>query len=97
MPQPKSTLALADALELWHEALAKQGLKITVSDPSKAVALRFRLYAARRHDQDHNRRIRSPDDPGYGRSIFDPFRIDLEGPVVKIIPSDLIQYKTEPL
>lgn len=73
MPPPTSQLAHTDILAAMDRAISNgKGVRVFCG-PSlgDAVNLRQRAYRAREIDRRENRKIYEPEDPLYGRSVYD--------------------------
>jgi predicted nucleic acid-binding protein len=48
-----------------------RGCNVACSSEGEAYSLRQRIYTVRKLDRDASQRIFEPDDPRYGRSVYD--------------------------
>ena len=67
------------AMDLWEQISAAEGeVRIHYDTRSKAVAARFALYTARTTNRELMKTAYAEDDPAYGTSPWDGFRLTIE-------------------
>lgn len=72
MPPSSSTLAHADIQAVMDRALSNgRGCRIGCANIGEAYGLRQRFYTLRKQDREANKKIFEPEDPRWGRSVYD--------------------------
>ena len=76
MPPSRSPLAHADIQAIMDRALGNgKGCNILCRDVGEANSLRQRFYTCRIIDREKNAKIFPPEDPRWGRSVYDALTI----------------------
>ena len=83
-----------------YQALAnpdysKPILEIALETPDAATWTRFELYKLRDKARANNRRGLEPDDPNYGKSPFDPFKLSIHDNKIQIHLEDFTPFNFE--
>jgi hypothetical protein len=72
MSYNRSPLAFDDVREAFERALgAPKGIRVVCKDRGAAFVLRSRFNYFRTLDREENRKTYQPDDPMYGKSVYD--------------------------
>jgi hypothetical protein len=72
VPPTSALLAHTDLLSAFDRAIGNgKGVRVHCGDHGDVVNLRQRAYRARELDRKENRKVYAPDDPMYGRSVYD--------------------------
>ncbi len=75
----ESAESLSQVYELMDKALeAKKGIKIQLETPGDVWKLRHRCYAARLAERKAAKTVNKPEDPLYGKSVYDVLRFDID-------------------
>lgn len=90
MPPSNSPLAHADIQAVMDRALSNgRGCRVACSSVGEAYSLRQRFYTLRKGDRENSQKIFEPEDPRYGRSVYDSLIVypaqDEEGGVLCVI------------
>lgn len=76
MPVSSSPLAHRDIQAIMDRALSNgRGCRIQIANPGEGYSLRQRFYTMRLGDRAANCKVFDPEDPRYGRSVYDALTV----------------------
>jgi hypothetical protein len=97
MSHSRSLRSYDDVKEIFDEAVARGGIRVTCTRPGQAINLRARLNHFRQLDRDSMAQIFPADDPRHGCSAYDPFMVRLVDSTLIIELRQIGGYTIEPL
>ena len=77
MSMSNTRLSYDDCFELWDKAKEAKGIRIKYASLEEAERTRARLHYARIIDRKDNEKMYTPNEPLHGRSVYDPFMIQI--------------------
>lgn len=76
MPVSTSPLAHKDIQAIMDRALSNgRGCRVSIDSPGQGYSLRQRFYTMRLLDREANTKLFEPDDPRFGRSVYDALTV----------------------